>query len=147
IDGRLARLGEAAQALLAIAAVIGQEVPLALWGTVAASDEETLLVVTERAIDAHLASATGETLTFRHALIREALYEGIAAPRRRRMHQQVGELLAVLREADPDAVAYHLQQAGDARAVVWLIRAGERAHEAFAWLTAAARFEAALTLM
>ena len=32
IDRRLARLGEAARGLLAAAAVVGQEVPLALWG-------------------------------------------------------------------------------------------------------------------
>ena len=40
IDGRLARLGEEAQRLLAVAAVIGQEVPLALWAAVAEADED-----------------------------------------------------------------------------------------------------------
>ena len=46
---------------------------------------------------------------------------------------------------DPDAVAYHLQQAGDPRAWEWLVRAGERAQRAYAWLTAAERLPAAAT--
>ena len=49
IDGRLARLGEEAQRLLAIAAVIGQEVPLDLWAAVAECDEEALLALVEQA--------------------------------------------------------------------------------------------------
>src|SRR6185437_7886033 len=43
--------------------------------------------------------------------------------------------------------AYHYQQAGDARAVEWLIRAGERARRAYVWSTAAERFDAALARM
>src|SRR5262249_6368287 len=53
-DARLARLGDDAQALLAVAAVIGQEVPLDVWAHVADVDEETLVGLTERAIEAYL---------------------------------------------------------------------------------------------
>ena len=49
IDGRLARLGAAANDLLAVAAVIGQEVPLDLWAEVSGADEESLLDAVERA--------------------------------------------------------------------------------------------------
>ncbi len=38
IDGRVARLGEEAEQLLALAAVIGQEIPLDLWAIVAGTD-------------------------------------------------------------------------------------------------------------
>ena len=62
---------------------------------------------------------------------------------RRILHRRVGEALAAVPNADPDAVAFHFRQAGDARAAEWLIEAGERAQEACAWLTAADRFEAA----
>jgi tetratricopeptide (TPR) repeat protein len=44
-------------------------------------------------------------------------------------------------------VAYHFQQAGDARAVDWLIQAGERATRTYAWRTAGERFDAAVQLM
>ena len=48
IDGRLTRLGEEAQLLLGVAAVIGQEVPLILWATVAETDEEAVLAAIEQ---------------------------------------------------------------------------------------------------
>ena len=52
--------------------------------------------------------------------------------RRRALHRRVGEALAAERASpDPDAVAYHFQQAGDPRAVAWLIAAGERAQAAY----------------
>ena len=79
IDGRLVRLGEQAQHLLAVGAVIGQEVPLALWGAVAEVAEGPLLEVVARAVAAHLLEATpdGARVRFVHALIRQALYEGL----------------------------------------------------------------------
>jgi len=149
IDARLTRLGDDAVALLAIAAVIGQEVSLAVWEAVARRDEETLLAVAERAEAAHLVTAwaSGEGVRFSHALIRDVLFESIPAPRRRRMHRQVGEALIALPPVDPDTVAYHFQQAGDARAAIWLMRAGERAEDAHALATAADRYEDAFTLL
>ena len=85
IDGRVARLGEETRRPLAMAAVIGQEVPLALWAEVAALDEEALLDIVEQAVEAHLLEAErdGTRVRFVHALTREALYEGILPPRRR----------------------------------------------------------------
>ena len=50
-------------------------------------------------------------------------------------------------DPDPDAVAYHLQQAGDPRAWEWLVKAGDRAQRAYAWLTAADRLRAAAALL
>ena len=44
-------------------------------------------------------------------------------------------------------MAYHLQQAGDERAAAWLVRAGERAEDAYALVTAAERYEAAMKLL
>jgi len=149
IEGRAARLDGEARELLAIAAMLGQEVPLALWAGVAAVAEGALLPAMDEATAARLAEATedGMGIRFVHALIREALYEGISPPVRRTMHRTAGGMLAAGRNPDPDAVASHFQRAGDARALPWLLRAGERAQAAYAWSTAAARFEAALTLM
>ena len=149
IDGRLTRLGEETQRLLAMAAVIGQDVPLTIWATVAGADEETLLGVIEQGTAVHLIEETpdGMQARFVHALIRETLYESILPSRRRRIHRQVGETLSALANPDPDAIAYHFRQAGDARAAKWLIAAGERAERAYAFITAAERFEAALRVM
>jgi DNA-binding CsgD family transcriptional regulator len=149
VDGRLSRLGDETAALLAIAAVVGQEVPLGVWQAVSQVDEETLLTVAERAEAAHLVSASPheDAISFTHALIRDVLYEDVSALRRRRLHRQVAEALIVLPAPDPDAVAYHLQQAGDERAAAWLVRAAERAEDAYALVSAADRYEAAFTLL
>src|SRR5205823_13820408 len=112
----------------------GQEVPLDLWAAVAEADEEALLDLADRAAAARLAQPTGEGLRFAHALIREGLYEGTLPLRRRGLHRRVTEALLADPDPDPDAVAYHLQ------------RAGERARRAYAWPTAAERLEAALAL-
>jgi predicted ATPase len=149
IERRLSRLGEDERWLLGVAAVIGHEVPLPIWAAVSEAEEDTLLDVAERGQEARLLveETDRESVRFAHALIREAIYEGIPAIRRRRIHRRAAEALAATRHPDPDAVASHFQHAGDARAAPWLIAAGERAAEAYATLTAAARFEAALTLM
>lgn len=149
IDARVDRLGEETRALLAIAAVIGQAVPLDLWATVGEAPEEALLAPVERAIEAGLLAESdgGATVRFAHALIREALHEGLAPVRRRLVHRRAGAALAASPAADPDAVAYHFRQAGDERAAEWLIRAGDRAQRAYALISAAERFEAALALL
>jgi DNA-binding CsgD family transcriptional regulator len=147
IDGRLERLDAEIQRLLAVAAVIGQEVPLAVWTTVAQVDEDAIAEVIERGVAARLLAETAAGARFAHALVREAVYEGISAMRRRRLHLRVAERLLAMPTPDPDAMGYHLQQAGDARAAEWLTRAGERAALAYAWAVAADRYAAALALL
>ncbi|HEU5326868.1 MAG TPA: hypothetical protein VFU78_02185, partial [Thermomicrobiales bacterium] len=146
IDARVDRLGETTRALLMVAAVIGQEAPLAVWQAVAETDEATLLMVVEEATEARLLAETpnGAAIRFAHALIREALYEGTIGVRRRALHQRVAEALIGLPAPDPDAVADHFQRAGDPRAINWLDQAAERARRAYAWTMAADRLEAAL---
>jgi DNA-binding CsgD family transcriptional regulator/tetratricopeptide (TPR) repeat protein len=149
IDGRVSRLGEETRKPLAFAAVIGQEVPLGLWAEVADLAEDDLLDIVEQAVEAHLLEAErdGAHIRFVHALTREALYEGILPPRRRIWHRRVAEALMANTYADPDAVAFHLQEAGDPRAWEWLVKAGDRAQRAYAWLTAIERLRAATTLL
>ncbi len=149
IDGRVDRLGEGMRQPLAIAAVIGQEVPLDLWAHVSDVEETTLLDIVERAIESHVMEGDrqGERVRFMHALTREALYDGIVPPRRRVWHRRVAKTLAIRVNADPDAVAYHFQEAGDPEAVEWLIQAGDRAQRAYAWVTASERFGAAAGLL
>lgn len=149
IDGRLARLGEEAQSHLDVAAVIGQEVPLAIWPAVTGTGDEALLPIIDRAVEAHLLTETpdGLQVRFAHALIRQAVYEGVSPARRRLLHRRIAELLAERPHPDPDAVAMHFERASDRRAIEWLVKAGERAQLAFARLTAAERYEAALALL
>jgi hypothetical protein len=149
IDGRLARLAGEIQRLLAVAAIVGHEVPLGLWASVGQTEDETLLASVEQAASAHLivVSRDGQRVQFAHALIREALYEGILPIRRGIWHRRIAEILAADANPDPDAVAHHFRAAADARAYDWLIQAGDRAHRAYALLAAADRFEAALAFL
>jgi DNA-binding CsgD family transcriptional regulator len=147
IDHRLSKLGTDAERLLEVAAVIGPVVPLALWATISGESEAGLLQLVERAIDAHVmeAAADGLSVSFSHALIREAIYERILPPRRRIWQREIGDaLIARGGTLDPDEIGYRFVQAGDPRAALWLTRAGERAQRAFAWRTAGQRFDAAL---
>lgn len=149
IEGRVARLGEKFREPLAIAAVIGQEVPLSLWSGIAKLDEQSLLTIVERLVHAHLMNAhrDGNHVQFVHALTREVIYDEILPPRRRLWHLQIGDRLAVEQEANPHTVALHYQLAGDSRAWEWLVRAADRAQEVYAWITAAERLRAAAALL
>lgn len=149
IAGRAGRLSEETLRLLAVAAVIGYETPVELWSQVTATGDLALLAAIEDAIAANLVHAmpNGTSVRFVHALVREALYDGILPIRRRRLHQQVGEHLAAMRQPNPDAVADHFQRAADPRAIEWFIRAGDRAYRTYAWRTTIERFDAAAQLM
>jgi predicted ATPase len=149
IDVRVARLAEQTRQALAIAAVMGQDVPLELWGGLAGLDEEGLLAVVEDGVQAHLVEADrdGARVHFVHALTREALYEAILPQRRRLLNRRVADALLEEPDPDPDEVAFHLEEAGDERASKWLVRAADRAHRAYAYVTASERLRKAASLL
>jgi DNA-binding CsgD family transcriptional regulator len=149
IDDRVARLGVSTQRLLQLAAVIGQVIPLEYWQSIAGVSDEVLAGAVEEAHAAQLLKETPDhtALAFSHALFREALYGSISLLQRRAWHRQVADLLAERAAPEPEAVAFHLVQAGDSRAVEWLIRAGQRAERRDAARDAIARYEQALPLL
>ena len=149
VGGKLARLSDQDQRLLAIASVLGQELTLSLWGKVAKIDQQSLLEVLDRASEAHLMSESpnGQGARFVHALVRQVIYNQISPSRRRDWHQRTGTELAAMPAPDPDSVASHLRRAGDPSAVEWLICAGFRADRAYSWRTANQRFEAAYAML
>ena len=149
IEHRVAKLGPEARDRLAIASVIGHEVPIELWAQVSGLDESQLLETIEHAVEAHLLEAgrSGTQVMFVHALTRAALYEGIFPPKRRTIHRQVADALIESRSQNLDAIAYHLVQAGGRRAPEWLIEAGEAAQRSYAWLSAGDRFQQAAALL
>ncbi len=149
IEGRLERLGEETKRQLAVAAVIGQEVPFDLWRSVGGAGDDQLAETIGRVLEARLMEEDpgGEKLRFVHALVRETLYREQLPPFRRSWHRRIGEALEMTSRPDPEQVAHHFRQAGDPRAGEWLIRAGLRAEEAYAWMTAVERFVAALDFL
>ncbi len=149
VGGRLAQLDESDQHLLALAAVVGQTVPFALWSQIAETDRQALLEVVDRAQQARLMTETpdGRGARFIHALTRQVIYDHISPARRRRWHRRAGTVLAGAQTPDPDAVANHFQRSSDPRAAEWLMRAGTRSRRAYSWQAAADRFEAAADVL
>ncbi len=148
IERRLSRLGQTTRELLQVAAIIGQDVPLDLWQQVSEASDDTLALAVEQGLQAHLIEEmpSRSSYRFHHALLREALYDEVIAVRRRAWHRTVAETLVARPKAVPDAVAYHFQQAGDVRAVAWLLESARRARMTYAVATAVERLETALAL-
>ncbi|HET7035764.1 MAG TPA: AAA family ATPase [Thermomicrobiaceae bacterium] len=148
IENRLARLEPATVALLQLASVIGQVVRVDIWQAAGGVTAERIAAVLEQAMGAHLLEESRDqaAVRFSHALVREVLYTGMVLPRRQATHRQLGELLAARPDADPDAVAFHFQRAGDPRAARWLLHAGRQARQRFAPRTAIERLSEALSL-
>jgi DNA-binding CsgD family transcriptional regulator len=145
IERRVDRLGQDARRRLEAAAVIGEDVPLALWARVTGEPLDELRETLDLARDARLLDTPRDhSARFIHALIRETLYVGVPTAGRSALHRLAGESLAANAGADPDAVAHHFCRADDPRAVEWLVRAGTRALSAYALTMARERFQQAL---
>ncbi len=148
IEGRLAVLNADTRALLQVGAVIGQEVPLDLWQQASGADAAALIAALEQGRAAQLVDEGpgSDDWHFHHALIREALYTDLISLRRRGWHRTVAEALAGRPKPVPDTVAHHFQQAGDVRAVAWLLESARRARMAFAIAMAVEQLNMALAL-
>ena len=148
IRERVARLGPRAGALLAAAAACGTRFDLDLLRPAAQMSAHDALA----AIDACLASrileedATG--WRFRHALVREAVYAAIPAPRRAELHRALAGAIAERAAASPEGtadaaepLARHLLAAGEpGRALPHLLAAAHRAAGRGASAEALARY-------
>jgi DNA-binding CsgD family transcriptional regulator/energy-coupling factor transporter ATP-binding protein EcfA2 len=126
---RMAALSDSTSEALRLASVLGStfapaELAVALDCTVA-----DLAPALHEAAVAAILEERGDHLAFRHALVRDAVYEQIPLAVRRQLHREVGRSL-VAAGADSMAVARHLglgADPGDSEAVEWLRRAAREA--------------------
>ncbi|HUG16159.1 MAG TPA: AAA family ATPase, partial [Thermomicrobiales bacterium] len=134
ITGRLARLGGATRELLELAAIVGFEPSLDLLRRMWAGSVVDVDAALREAHEQHvlMAQPRRQALHFQHALVRQAIYDGMSLMRRRELHQRAGELLAERTNPDPTAIASHFYEAGDERALEWLCRTAEQAERLFA---------------
>jgi DNA-binding SARP family transcriptional activator len=147
IGRRLSRLSDTANAVLAVASVIGAVIDFDVAVVVSGLSEEAVLDALDEATAASLLRETSSgTYEFTHAIVRSTLYEGLGATRRARRHRQVAEALEARANKDVAALAYHFRHAGsaDVRAVDYAAAAGERALERLAFDQAVAFFAQAL---
>ncbi|MFF0270411.1 ATP-binding protein [Kribbella sp. NPDC004536] len=108
LERRLARLRQHTYDVLAVAAVLGEDVDLRLLAAVA--DTGDVLAVLGDAVAARLASVSEDRLRFAHSLVREVVYGGLGVHRRSELHLRAAELLAG--QNDAGQVAAHYRSAG-----------------------------------
>ena len=149
---RLDALGEPAQHLLGVAAVGGREVEHDMLVGVAGDEASAAglrelvdggLLLPTRAIDGD------DAYTFRHALLREVVYDETLPTERRRLHRSWGEYLSAHAPdaaADLVQLAFHWREARDPRALAASIAAGDGAMASFSYEVAAREFSEALLL-
>ena len=153
IRRRLARLSADARALLTTAAVIGQESAHELLSLVHGHTAETLAALMGEAAAVGIVGVAGPSASrFTHPLLREALYDDLAARERTRLHRQVGAALESLHRANVTPclaeLAHHragAQAPADIeKAIDYAIRAGEAASAVFAYEGATEHFRVAV---
>jgi tetratricopeptide (TPR) repeat protein len=145
IQRRLSRLSPEAVELLTSASVCGREFRLGVVAELMGLPVARLLGLLDEVIAAGLvAEPIVDRFSFCHALVREALYVGIASDTHRaRLHLAVGEALEKLGEgvAPPSELALHFHAAravgGAERAVVYARAAAEAAASALSYEEAA----------
>jgi class 3 adenylate cyclase/DNA-binding CsgD family transcriptional regulator len=123
---RLASLPADSVELLRIASLLGRDFSLGDLATVTGRRVVDVAAHLRAAVDAAVLSGEGDMLSFRHDLIRDAVYDDITAPIRRDLHAAAGRSLAAA-GAPVLQVARQLSlgaRPGDALAVEWLERAG-----------------------
>lgn len=147
--GRIERLGDAAQRLVAAAAVIGRAFEFTLLARVAGLGERAAAEGVEELVRRRVLRASGESLEFTHDSIRQVGVERLLEPTRRALHRAVAEALEAAHADRPGAVldrlAHHSAQSGDApRAVRYLTLSAEAAYARSAIVGAIRSLEQAL---
>ena len=155
VRSRVDRLSPAARETIRIAAVLGTQFPLPLLAAVlgcrdAESPDRAVQELLARDLLQEVAGPTEMNLRFRHALIQEAIYEGLLRAERRRLHGRTAWALEAMSGERPEGAAvlgWHFAAAGETeRALRYLEIAGDYAAAAFANDEAVSSFRRALAI-
>lgn len=144
--------------VLAVAATIGREFDLAVLQRASGIAAHRVSAALEEALTARVLielprpSRGGRSFRFNHALTRETIYASLSPRRRTRLHRRIAEALEATagKHIDPylAELAHHYRAAGrrlgDARALEYATRAGERAASLLAFEESARHYERAL---
>ena len=155
IRRQLASLSHEANSLLSIASVIGNEFEMRLLERVSGRSPEQIVEQTDEAIRIGILKTGAPGLArqqFSHALIRNVLYDDLAANRRIELHGEIGAAIEEIHKSELKPhlaqLARHFREARVAeKAVEYSIDSGEAAYRIFAYEDAALHWETALKLM
>lgn len=150
ILGRTEGLSEEAWLVLHWAAVAGRRFDFRLMQAITSRDDRELLALIGELSDAQIIQEeSAETFSFRHALVREAIYTQLLGYERRWLHRRVADALEALFAGTQDEraaeLAYHFYEAQDwLKAMLYAQRAGEQAFELHAVRSALAQYTRAI---
>lgn len=125
---RVSRLSADAQAAAAAAAVLQVPVPASLLADVARLVEERATAAVEELLASGIFSDRGESVSFRHVLEEQAVFEATAGPRRRALHGRAASALGAVDPPPLGQLAHHLRRAG--RLEEWAVAAESAADQA-----------------
>jgi DNA-binding CsgD family transcriptional regulator len=129
---RIDALEAGPRTLLRLASVNGTRLDTATLADLAGLDQARMDAYLREALDANVLRQAGESLEFRHPLLREATYDDLMPDERTRIHGRLAEILqaGVDAEADPGVaalsrLAFHCNAAHDLpRTLAASVRAG-----------------------
>lgn len=137
-------------------AAIGREFSYPILAAITDLPEGKLRETLDRLTETELVFAEGEppdaTYRFKHALVRDAIYDTLLREKRPQLHARIGRALEErfpeLSETEPDILAHHFTQAGATeKAVGYWTKAGRRAIERSAMAEAVALLRRGLELL
>ena len=129
---RIDALDEGPRALLRLASVNGTRLDTETLADLAGLDQTRMEGYLREALDANVLRQNGDTLEFRHPLLREATYDDLMPDERTRTHGRLAEILQATVDAEPDPgiatlsrLAFHWNAAHDLpRTLTASVRAG-----------------------
>jgi len=157
VGRRLGRLPPSARSLLVVASAFGGAFLFGIAASVAGLIETEALDALDQALAASMLYAAGqsETYRFRHAIIRNAIYDSMNPSRRARVHRRIAEALEqTYRVPSFERTAMLVYQyecsaslPGSERGADHALRGAAMARSHYAWQEVARFLRAALTLM
>ncbi len=159
VQRRTRQLRTEARQLLTLAAVAGRRFDFALLQQVAGQEEPELLALIKELVAAQLVvEETADQFAFRHALTRQAVYNGLLGRERQALHRTIGGAIEHIYAGSLDPatstekatqvadLAYHFYAAGEwEKALDYAWRAGENAQALYTPRAAVEHFTHALT--
>jgi len=139
-----------------LAAILGREFGYDLILAAATVDEPTLQAELDKLVRAEILYPKGRpprcSYVFKHALLQDALYNGLMKGKRQQFHRRLAEVLRShfpqVAEAQPELLGHHFMEAGQAdEAVACWLRAGMRSRERAAEVEAIGHLSKGLALL
>jgi oligopeptide transport system substrate-binding protein len=159
IAARVRRLDEEAREALRVAAVLGQAFDFATLRTSWGRESEATLEALDTLLRCRLIeeAVSEHDYAFSHHKIRESVYAGMGRRRRQALHARVGRAMERVCGTELDSwvgeLAFHFREARELepslteKAIGYLVRAGDRARQAYAHEEAVGYYEDALALL